>query len=285
MLNETWSTFPTQLERKINDLLEEALPTPMKAFHLYKTCQRENLWNESYEKFVSSLDTFFSLPRLERRKSVLDNFLDRPLSMATYEEFHLDFHCAVVNQGSLHKVASWAHFTIRTQRKSDSVVISDDVLAKTLQNITRPPAHEKAENITFEDFCEAWKKVVFRLFGRKYDPEFDEILKELRWLRTLPENPENTLPEEPRFVPTIYLTQTEIDWTTAVQMAVLDNLAVPRYPLSKGPTKQRLIDLKRTISLYNIVRTTTSPEFLKHRDSIRATILSLCDKLLKERAR
>lgn len=208
MLNETWSTFPNILERKINDLLDEALPNQMKAFHLYKTCQRENLWNESFEKFVQCIDSYFSIPRRERRKSALDEHLDRPLSMTLYDEFHLDFHCAIVNQSSLQNVATWAHYTIRVNRKADSVVISDDVLTKTLQTVTRPPAHEKGENITFEDFCEAWQKVVFRLFGRKYDPEFNEILKELRWLKTLPEHPENeTQPDGPRFVPTIYLTQ------------------------------------------------------------------------------
>lgn len=282
MIKELWHSFPRLLEHKINALLDGAEPSPTKAFQLYKTCQRENLWHESFEKFSEHLNHFFGLPKSERRKSDLDHFLDRPLHSALYEDFQLNFRNALVDSRAVVDIASWAHHLIRVSYKSNSAVISSDVLLKTLHYITNPPLFEKAQDIKFEDFCLAWKKTVFKLFGKKYDSEFTMILNELQWLNTQIKVEET--PQE-RFFPGIYLTQTEIDWTTSVQKAVAENAPIPKFPLSRGPQKQRLIDLERTISLYKVVQTTKLPEFIKHRDNIRATILDRCESLLRERAR
>ncbi|MNT34812.1 hypothetical protein D3C72_1708120 [compost metagenome] len=181
-------------------------------------------------------------------------------------------------------IASWAHHLIRVSKKTDSLVISPDVFTKTLQYITNPPLFEKASSITFEDFCSAWKKTVFKLFGKKYDAEMEQLLKELRWLNTQLITSEATDPASP-FCPTIYLTQTEIDWTMAVHQAVSSYDEAPKFPLSRGPQKQRLIDLERAVRLYKIVQTTRLPELIKHRDKIRATIIDRCESLLRERAR
>lgn len=40
---------------------------------------------------------------------------------------------------------------------------------------------------------------------------------------------------------------------------------------------------ERTISLYQIVQKTKSPEFTKHRDNVRATILDRCEHLLADK--
>lgn len=284
MIKELWRSFPRLLEEKINALLDAAEPSPIKAFQLYKTCQRENLWQGSFEKFSKHLESFFSLSKCERRKSHLDSFLDRPLSADAYADFHLDFHTALVDARAVANIASWAHHLMRVSIKTNCVVISEDIMSRTLHYITHPPLFEKAQNIEFEDFCLAWKKVVFKLFGKKYDVELTKILAELRWLRTQLEKEEQE-PQGKQFFPTIYLTQTEIDWTAAVQKSVRENLPIPPFPLSRGPEKQRLIDLQRTISLYRIVQTTRLPELLEQREIIRATILDRCDRLLKECAR
>lgn len=284
MIKELWHSFPRLLEQKINALLEEAEPTPAKAFQLYKTCQNENLWKDTFEKFSDHLEVFFSLPRSERRKSELDQFLDRPINMVLYEEFHLNFRTGLVNGHSVLTLVSWAHNLMRLGHRTDCAVISMDVLSRTLNYITHPPFFEKAENIEFEDFCAAWKKTVFKMFGKKYDAELEHILSELRWLNTQLKIEEKA-EQKNGFIPTIYLTQTEIDWTTAVQQAVVGYLEIPRFPLSRGPQKQRLVDLERTISLYRIVQTTKLPELLEHRENIRATILDRCERLLRECAR
>ncbi len=283
MIKELWNSFPRILEQRINALLDEAEPTPAKAFQLYKTCKNESLWQDSFEKFSTHLEGFFSLPKNERRKSVLDSFLDSPMNMATFEGFHLNFRNAAVNNGSLLNLANWAHHLMRLSYKTDCVVISEDVLGKTLRYITNPPLFEKDHDIEFEDFCSAWKKMVFKLFGKKYDPEFTKILSELQWLNAQLKLEEKN-PRERSFIPTIYLTQTEIDWTIAVQHAANEHQPIPKFPLSRGPQKPRLIDLERTIRLYNIVQTTKDPEFIKHRDNIRATILDRCQSLLREKA-
>ncbi|UXR63939.1 hypothetical protein EZJ49_12775 [Bdellovibrio bacteriovorus] len=284
MIKELWQNFPRLIEEKINALLDEAEPSQAKAFQLYKTCQQENLWSESFEKFSEHLDHFFALPKHDRRKSELDRLLDRPMHSSVFAGFHLNFRTASVSSRSVAGLANWAHNLMRVGYKTDSAVISMDVLTKTLHYITHPPFFEKAENIEFEDFCAAWKKTVFGLFGKKYDAELDKIVSELRWLQTQIKNEEKAL-QKSGFVPTIYLTQTEIDWTEAVLRAVSDNTDIPKYPLSKGPQKQRLVDLVRTISLYKIVQTTKLPEFIEHRDKIRATIIDRCEKLLNECAR
>lgn len=284
MIKELWHSFPRILEQKINALLDEAEPSPAKAFQLYKTCQHEGLWSDSFEKFSERLEGFFSISRSERRKSHIDQLLDRPVSMSIFENFHLNFRSGLVDSHAVTNIVSWAHNLMRLGHKTDSAVISMDVLSKTLHYITHPPFFEKADNIDFDDFCEAWKKTVFSLFGKKYDAEFSAIVNELRWLNTQLKSEEQAV-KKAGFIPTIYLTQTEIDWTEAVEKAVTMNLEIPKFPLSRGPEKQRLIDLVRTISLYKIVQTSQHPEFREQREKIRATVLDRCARLLKECAR
>lgn len=284
MIRELWSAFPHLLVKKINGLLETAEPSPTKAFQLYKTCQGENLWQESFELFSRRLNDFFSLPRNERRKSDFDRYLNFPMSHSIYEQFHLTFRTALVDQGALLNIASWAHHLMRVSRKTESVVISTDILTKTLRYITSPPLFEKEENIDFEDFCSAWKKTVFRMFGKKYDSELNGILQELQRINSQMAS-EDLKEEQGLFVPSIYLTQTEIDWTLAVQKAVCENTPLPKFPLKRGPEKPRLKDLERTIGLYRIVQTTRLPELIEQRNNIRATILDLCERLLRDRAK
>lgn len=284
MIQEWWQSFPRLLEQKINALLDDVEPSPAKAFQLYKTCQMENLWSDSFEKFSRKLMDFYSKPRRDRRKSDLDRLLDRPINSRLFENFHLNFHNALVNSSTVMNIVSWAHNLMRVSLKTDSVVISLDVLGRTLHYITHPPLFEKSENILFEDFCNSWKKIVFQLFGKKYDAELNKIMNELQWLNTQIKEAEEAH-GGPIFFPTIYLTQTEIDWVEAIQKAVLKNTPVPDFPLSRGPQKPRLLELERTSRLYRIVETTKLPELLKHRERIRITLLDQCDRLLRERAR
>ncbi|MGE5086111.1 MAG: hypothetical protein ACM3MG_07385, partial [Bacillota bacterium] len=157
MIKELWSTFPRLLVERINALLDDAEPSPAKAFQLYKTCQSENLWNDTFDKFSQHLNHYFSLSKFDRKKSVLDAVLNAPMSMNTYNEFHLNFRNAIVENRSIVNLANWAHHLMRVGHKTTSVVISEDVLCRTLNYITHPPLFEKAANIDFEDFCEAWK--------------------------------------------------------------------------------------------------------------------------------
>lgn len=278
-----WETFPRQLEQNINGLLDSAEPNSAKAFQLYKTCKNEDLWRDSFEEFAKRLGDFYARPRPQRRKSDFDAFLDRPMDRVVYEGFHLNFRTALVNGKSVHEIASWAHHLIRVGAKTTSAVISVDVLHRTLIRIVNPPLFEKAENIEFEDFCRAWSKTVFTLYGRRHDPELNSLLRELRWLHKQILESE-TATRDRELYPTIYLTQTEIDWTLAVRAAAETYAVVPKFPLSRGPQKQRLIDLERASLLYNLVQTTRLPELLRHRENIRATILAQCDGLIREKA-
>lgn len=283
MIAELWESFPRLLEQNINALLDEAEPNPQKAFHLYKACKNDDLWRDSYEEFAKRLEAYYARPRSQRRKSDFDAYLDRPMSRSVYEGFHLNFRTGLVNLRSLQSLVSWAHNLLRVGYKTDSVVISQDVLGKTMNAIVNPAPFEKAENIEFEDFCAAWKKTVFRLFGRKHDAEFNALLGELHRLHIQLKESE-LRDRERRYVPTIYLTQTEIDWTLAVRAAALNEETAPKFPLSRGPQKQRLIELERACLLYNLVRTSREPDLLKHRDNIRATILDRCDGLIRDKA-
>ena len=287
MIKEIWSVFPRTLEQKINRLLEEAEPNALKAFHLYKSCQQESLWSKGFESFSEVLREYFRAAPHERRKAKLDQWLERPTPHFVYEGFHLDFRSAQVNQRSLQEIASWAHHLLRVSYKSTSQVISEDVLVRTLNAVVSPGPTDKARDIVFDDFCRFWKKTVFRLFGKKYDGEFERILKDLNALDAQLRAQESFLPDETKmpFVPSIYLTQTEIDWTEQVMAAVQAHLPAPAFPLSRGPEKQRLIELEKTLTLYQIVQNSRWPEFVRHRENIKATIIDRCQRLLKECAR
>lgn len=283
MIAELWESFPRLLEQNINGLLDEAEPNAMKAFHLYKRCQHEDLWDQSFEEFARRLESYYARPRLQRRKSDLDAFLLKPVPRHVHDEFRIDFRNGVVNSRSLSSLVSWAHNLLRVGAKTDSVVISLDVLGRTLHAVTNPGLHDKAENIEFADFCAAWKKTVFRLFGKKHDSEFNALLSELdRLHRQLKESDDKA--RERSVHPTIYLTQTEIDWTLAVRGAASNDEPAPKFPLSRGPQKQRLIELERAALLYNLVHSSRYPEFIRHRENIRVTILERCDGLLRDRA-
>lgn len=287
MNTNLWKLFPQILEQKINALLDSSTPNPTKAYQLYKTCKNENLWRNSYEIFAVHLQDYFSLSLRDRAKSYFDCFLDRPMDKHIYDSFTLSFRTAVVCPQALSEVADWSHEQMRSHsQNTGSVVISTDVLTRTLQSITSPAAHEKDHDIEFEDFCAIWEKTVFFLFGRKYDEDLREILREVRRLNLeLKIAEENTQKAEGRFIPGIYMTQTEINWTADVQDAAFQYGELPRFPLIRGAEKVRLIELQRATELYNLLYRNQRPELQKHRDNIRATILDKCDRLLKECAR
>ncbi|WP_413290952.1 hypothetical protein [Bdellovibrio sp. HCB337] len=283
MISELWSAFPQMIVQKINGLLDDAEPNPARAFQIYKACQAENLWNETFEKFSQHLQGYFSLSRHERRKSHFDRALSRPMSMEIYEKFHLTFRSALVNNRTLLDIASWAHHLVRVGYKTTCPVASEDVFTKTLQYITNPPHFEKDENIDLDDFCSAWTKTVNKLFGKTYDDEFNKLLKEIHSLNLQIKEAEVKV-HDGQFFPTIYLTQTEIDWTIAVRTAAVDYKPIPKFPLSRGPKKQRLCTLYSTIGLYALVLTAKDAVLLKHRETLRDKILEQCDSLLRDKA-
>lgn len=136
MSNQIWNLFPRLLEQQINGLLETAEPNPSKAFQLYKICQNEDLWKDSYQSFSVHLKKFFSLPFAARSKGVMDSCLDSPMNMYVYECFHLNFRTAQVNPNEISNIASWAHQLMRTGHKKNLPVISTDILTKTLPRLT-----------------------------------------------------------------------------------------------------------------------------------------------------
>jgi hypothetical protein len=280
MRQDVWDLFPRLIEQKINNLLDTAEPSAMKSFQLYKACKNESLWCNSYELFCVHLNDFFSTPKNERAKSYFDKFLDRPMDRALYDNFELNFRNACISLEAVQQVADWSCRMIQKGCKTQSVVASIDVLTKTIQDITNPLPFEKEHSIEFEDFCISWKKTVFKLFGKKYDPDMNKILNEIRWLNNKLKNPELENPRVSK--PSIYLTQTEIDWTECVQKNVFDYMTLPKYPLARGPEKEKLIDLHRTVVLYQAVQNSNEPELIKHREIIRNTILEQCSWLLSE---
>lgn len=283
MIQDAWKLFPRLIEQKINGLLDEAEPNNAKAFQLYKACKNENLWRNSFELFRLHLIDYFSLPKSERAKSYFDNFLDRPMSRQIHDSFALTFRTAQINHHSLTETARWSHDIIKANCNKCDEVISIDIFSKTLQFITNPPLYEKDRDIEFEDFCIAWKKTVFTIFGNKFDTELETILKEIRWLNKIQKNPDLQI-EKNKFMPGIYMTQTEIDWTTSVQDAVFDYKIAPKFPLSRGPDKERLCNLERTVTLYNIIQSKNLPQLTQHLESVRNTILDQCGWLLREKA-
>ncbi|MGZ3691767.1 MAG: hypothetical protein ACXVAX_09695 [Pseudobdellovibrio sp.] len=276
-----WKLFPRLVEERINSLLDEAEPNRMKAYQLYKSCQNENLWAESFETFNQNLRSFFSLPKSERSKSQFDYYLNRPMHKSLFSEFQLDFRNSNVNQISLTGAASWTHHMMRLNCKVKSQIISMDVIKKTFNYVTNPPPFEKAADIEFEDFCNAWKKVVLTVYGNQHDEELREILFQLQQL----DNEQRILENESRFIPTVFLTQTEVDWVNDLASAAQDFNFLPKFPLSKGPQKNELVQLEKVVRLYSIVMADDRPELVQHRQSVRDTLLSRCEEIQKSRAK
>ena len=279
MMQDMWKLFPRLIEQKINGLLEEAHPNRTKAFHLYKCCHNENLWTQSFENFSTHLQEFFSLPKAERTKSKFDFYLNRPMHKRTYDDFQLDFRNAIVESESLHNVSSWTYNIMRLNCNSSCQIISLDVIRKTLKAIVNPGPFDKAQDIEFDDFCGTWKRIVTNMFGHKYDSEVGKILDELNLLN----HEQKQLEKCQRSLPKIYLTQTEIDWTESVLLAAQDFSRLPKYPLSKGPQKDLLIDIARVAQLYCVVMESKRQEVIEHRQNVRQTLIYRCEELLKKR--
>lgn len=285
MISELWNRFPRLLEENINGLLEGSTPTRMKSFHLYKACKSEGLWKESFDKFAEHLDAFFVRPKFDRTKSSFDRYLNKPMDHKLFEEFYLDFRTADVNETSVYEIASWAHNIMRIQKKNietasgTSAVTSLDVLNRTLKLIVNPSFFSKARDIEFNDFSHAWKKVVFKLYGQKYDTELNTLVDELDRINVELKLTENETSQS-GLTPIIPLTQLEIDWTLAVYASAVGEKPAPKFPLSQGPNKRLLLELERVVTLYQIVQITSQTELLRHRANIRVTLLDRCDALL-----
>lgn len=240
------------MEQNINGLLDSAFPRQLKAFQLYKTCQRESLWTKSFEEFSQSVEGFFSRPRVQRRKSDLDRIFDRPMGHDVYSDFHLNFRTAEVDQESILNLASWAHHLMRVARKTSSEIVSLEVMTQTLRLLTNPGPHDKADNIEFDDFCAAWSRTVTKNFGSQHDQSLAQITSELKWLNHQLKE-EEARPKEPalRFLD---LAEVEAAWIMRVREAALGQESIPPFPLPAGPSKQRLQELERVISLYGRYR-------------------------------
>lgn len=281
-------SFPTTLVQKINNLLNSATPNPSKAFQLFKLCQRESLYSDTFESFSVHLHGYFLQNFRDRAKSYIDSFLNRPLDRHLYDSFTLTFRTGIVSACESLEISNWTSRMLRENLQSQCVVTSTDIISRTLTLITQPPAHEKEHSIEFEDFCIAWKKIVFSLFGHEYDPEMRRILKELRQLQ---QSLKKNIQAENRevFRPSIYLTQTEIDWTEAIQRAVqTGEQRLPAFPLSRGPQKDKLVELEKAAQLYNLIekmQNSGPKELLSHRENLRQTVLSHCQWLLEKKAR
>lgn len=278
MVGELWANFPRLLEQNINGLLDEATPNSVKAYHLYKACQMENVWSENFEKFNFVLNVFFSIPRPMRNKSDLDQLLEKPLDTQAFGAFHLTFRTGTIKESSLLNLAQWAYNLIRKAKHINSDATSMEVILQTLRNITRPAPFEKDENIEFADFCRAWKKTVFKKSGQVFDNELDALVQELTEINEQIRLAEK-MSQQLGFRPSSF-TSLEMEWILEVENSCLKDTKIPRLSLSSAKEKLSLLELDRVISLYHIVQTTQLPELLRHKENIRVTLLDRCEKLL-----
>jgi hypothetical protein len=281
MMQEVWKLFPKILEQKINALLDEAEPNPFKAFQIYKTCQSENLWNSNFTKFSICLSDFYAIPKSERTKGKFDIYLDRPMHNSIFCQFALNFRTCTVDLLKLSSLSSWTHNLMRINLKTNSIIISSDVINRTLKFITNPPQFEKTQDIEFDDFCKAWKRIVLNLFGKKYETEMHQILSLLKELQEQRKLSEKHL----KFIPQLFLTQTEIDWCSAVQRAANLSTAMPKFPLSRGPKKEKLVQLYKIVQLYSYALDSDDEKLRNYQDRIRTTLIYACEEIEQIRAK
>lgn len=279
MLQETWSTFPRQIVQKINGLLDQAQPTSLKAYHIYKMCKAENLWDKSFSEFSFLLEGFYRTHPADRSKSQFDQFLNRPIDWCSFATVNLTFRTAEISFFEVRDVASWAHHMLRLHFQKTSSFSSIDTLTKTISDLIHPDFNEKDQDLDFEDFCQAWKEAADKLFGKKYEAEHELVLSELRTLHHVVETRMLELPRR-SVIERIYLTQTEIDWIERSRNALMKGLGMPRYPLTRGPTKMRLIDLLKWTTLFEVSRSLKVPALQAKVEKLRIYIEKECDDLL-----
>ena len=290
MMQQIWKSFPRLLEQKINQLLDQAPPNSIKSFQLYKACQNENLWTESFDKFETHLQDFFSLPRHERSKGRFDGFLILPMDFSVYDSFHLTFRTAQVQAKTRRDIATWAHHVLRTHSSvKNSQIFSIDILNQALIDVTTPQAFEKDIDIEFSDFCDSWDKVVHKIAeGSSSSPirlELKKLFTELQQLDRLSKN--RAFETSEAVFPNLNFesfTQTEINWIQGINRTAFTFGKMPKYPLTKGPQKKVLIELEKIVILYNMIQITDQQILLKHRENIRATLLDRCELLLNKKA-
>lgn len=279
MLQETWNAFPRQIVQRINGLLDQAQPNRLKAFHIYKMCKEENLWDKSFSEFSFLLEGFYHTHPAERSKSQIDQFLNRPMDWRSFESVNLTFHTAEIHLTEVRDVASWAHHMLRLHYERTSPIASIDTLGKAIYDLTHPSYGDKDQNIDFEDFCNAWKEAADKLFGKKFEVEHQQVLAELRQLNHVQETQALELPRR-SVLDRIYLTQTEINWVERSLEAVVKGLSMPRYPLSKGPTKNELIDLLKWLTLWEISKTVKATAIQDKVEKLRYRLQQECEYLL-----
>lgn len=279
MLKETWNTFPQQIVQKVNGLLDQAQPNSLKAFQIYKMCQTESLWDKSFSEFSFLLEGFYQIPLLERTKSQMDQFLNRPIDCSSFESVHLTFRSAEIGLNEVRDIASWAHHMLRLHYENTSPVVSVETLSKTIFDITHPGFDEKDHDIDFEDFCQSWAKAVASLHGEKFQTEHIAMLSELRNLDRDLKTRVAHLPS-PTVLERIYLTQTEIDWVRQSREAIVMGATTPKYPLSKGPAKIQLIELLKWVTLWEVTKSVKAAAAQDKVEKLRNYIQSECDRLL-----
>ncbi len=286
MAQDLWNSFPRLLEEKINTLLDEAEPNKTKAFHLYKACSSDGAWNGSFNEFQIHLYDFFNIHKNNRRKSHIDKLLERPISSAVFEQFELTFKTADISLRKIINLANWSYNLIRINKKIDTAYISTDVFTKSIQKITQPNHLEKDNNIEFSDFSDAWRRICFQLFGRKYDNEVNSLIQELSILyHRAKSEEENLLKNSTKLFPKIYLTQTEIDWLKEILECIDKKIIPPDYPLSRGTDKIRLQELQRTLQLHRIILSNAHQSLSCYSNQVIATLKMQCQQLLVECAK
>ena len=279
-MQDLWGSFPRLLEQNINGLLDHAEPNPVKAFQLYKACKNEDVWRENFDSFSKVLAAFYAKPRGTRRKSAIDQLLDRPMPSDVFQNFHLTFRTAAIEEKQISDLASWAHNLIRVSRKTINAVIGLDVMTATLKSVVNPGPLDKEENIDFDDFCGAWKKTVKTKFGDQHAEEFTQLVNELQKLN----DDHHDLEEVSGLIrlPLLQITDVELEWIKLVRLSALAQSKIPKPPPQYGQRKQALRDLDRVIQLYEIVLETKIGELTKHRQSTRFTLIDRCNTLIAE---
>ncbi|AZZ36280.1 hypothetical protein CIK05_05575 [Bdellovibrio sp. qaytius] len=279
MLKETWNTFPRQMVQKINGLLDQAQPNSLKAFHIYKMCKNENLWDKSYSEFSYLLSNFYQTHPAERSKSQMDQFLNQPMDWRSFESVKLTFRTADIGSSEIRDIASWAHHMLRLHYDKAPQFTSIDTLSKAIFDLTHPEFNEKDQDIDFEDFCDAWKSAADKLYGKKFEAEHELVLSELRNLNHLIETHALEIARR-HLLNRIYLTQTEINWVEKSREAVMAGTAMPRYPLSRGPDKSQLVDLLKWLTLWEVSRSSKAAAVQDKVEKLRIYIQNECDFLL-----
>jgi hypothetical protein len=264
-------------------LQKSAMPNRCKANQLFRLIQAEvpGLPRSVIELKIAN---FYKIP-FNRRTEVIfyQTFKVKPYPWLL-NEFFLDLRKSTISETRVMKSAVYLQHLITTHIPAPTELIDPRLMHILVHRLVHPRWDESATCIELRDVITKWKQISFYKWGNRHDSYFEQLEKAMRGELTIEGAPES-LPANQKAMPTVSLTQTEINWIREILSKLAKTKVLPKYPLSAGPKNGFTRTLEILVRDWNQEFTKSKVDFAKLESSkLRKVIVSLSVKLMKTSA-